>query len=300
MKSFLHLIKSLRWSYIYHHNQRRYKDVLPHVLSSSDTLRLIIDCGLSVSRYGDGEVYQIQGLDLRFSKFSKNLQTRLIEVATVPIKHHLVCIPPQIRSTRGLNTYAREVWQTIFAFELDPWMKLFDSKRTYGSAFISRYYMDFINRKDNATEIIGLWKRVWKDKDILIVEGENSRLGVSNDLFENTRSIKRILCPAKNAFNAYDEIVKTTCNIYNGELILAALGPTATVLAYDLAKRGMQTIDIGHIDVEYEWYKMGAKKRVNIPAKAVNEAEGGLEVTDINSEEYTSQIVARVGVNGNV
>lgn len=300
MSVIIRKLKAIRWSYIYHRNQRRYHDILPHVINSADTLRLIIDCGLSVSRYGDGEVCQIEGYNIGFSDFSEDLKNRLIEVAKLPVKNHLVCIPPQIRTTKGMRPYAREMWQAIFAFEIQTWINLFNSKRIYGSTSISRYYMDFIQREKNAKEIVDLWKRVWNGKDLLIVEGENSRLGVGNDLFDNARSIKRILCPAKNAYTSYDEIVNKTCEIYRGELILAALGPTATVLAYDLAKRDMQAIDIGHIDVEYEWYRRKAKHLMDIPTKAVNEVKGGLEVTDINSEEYTSQIVARVGVNGNV
>jgi glycosyltransferase len=300
MSVIIRKLKAIRWSYIYHRNQRRYHDILPHVINSADTLRLIIECGLSVSRYGDGEVCQIEGYNIGFSDFSEDLKNRLIEVAKLPVKNHLVCIPPQIRTTKGMRSYAREMWQAIFAFEIKTWINLFNSKRIYGSSFISRYYMDFIQREENAKEIVDLWKRVWNGKDLLIVEGENSRLGVGNDLFDNARSIKRILCPAKNAYTSYDEIVNKTCEIYRGELILAALGPTATVLAYDLAKRDMQAIDIGHIDVEYEWYRRKAKHLMDIPTKAVNEVKGGLEVTNINSEEYTSQIVARVGVNGNV
>ena len=36
-------------------------------------------------------------------------------------------------------------------------------------------------------------------------------------------------------------------------LFLVALGPTATVLAYDLSKIGYQAIDIGHIDISFVW-----------------------------------------------
>jgi len=38
-------------------------------------------------------------------------------------------------------------------------------------------------------------KKIWDGKDIIIIESEKSRLGVGNDLFDNTKSIKRILCP---------------------------------------------------------------------------------------------------------
>ena len=42
---------------------------------------------------------------------------------------------------------------------------------------------------------------------------------------------------------------------------LLPLGPAATVLAYDLFKAGYQAIDVGHVDVEYEWWRMGAHKK---------------------------------------
>ena len=51
------------------------------------------------------------------------------------------------------------------------------------------------------------------------------------------------------------------------KLILIALGPTATVLSYDLNKLGYQAIDIGHADIEYEWYLRKAKKKIPIKNK---------------------------------
>ena len=44
-------------------------------------------------------------------------------------------------------------------------------------------------------------------------------------------------------------------------MIIIALGPTATVLAYDLAKEGYQALDMGHFDIEYEWYLRNATKK---------------------------------------
>lgn len=73
------------------------------------------------------------------------------------------------------------------------------------------------------------------------------------------------------------------------------MGPTATVLAYDLACRGYQALDIGHLDLEYEWYLMGTNTKVNIPHKYVNEVCGGEVVSDCNDENYISQIVSNIG-----
>ena len=53
--------------------------------------------------------------------------------------------------------------------------------------------------------------------------------------------------------------------------MLCALGMTSTVLAYDLAQIGIQCVDIGHLDIEYEWMKLGVLEKCVIEGKAVNE-----------------------------
>jgi Domain of unknown function (DUF1792). len=116
---------------------------------------------------------------------------------------------------------------------------------------------------------------------VIFVEGSKSRLGVGNDLFCNTKSIRRVICPPTNAFEKYDQIVNATINVCNKEsLILVALGHTATIMACDFHKSGYQAIDIGHIDVEYEWYLLKAKSKVAIKNKYVNEVESGRVVSD--------------------
>ena len=87
-----------------------------------------------------------------------------------------------------------------------------------------------------------------------------------------------------------------TENISKDTLILAALGPTATILAYDLCEKGYQAIDIGHLDIEYEWYLMGATEKVDIAYKSVNEVTGLINknIEDENlKKEYESQIIKK-------
>ncbi len=124
-----------------------------------------------------------------------------------------------------------------------------------------------------------------------------SRLGVGNDLFYNARSIKRILCPAVNAYECYDEILRKTKKASASVgLVLVALGATATVLAYDLAKVGIWAIDIGHVDIEYEWMNSGAIEKIPVKSKYVNEAKNGRCMTKLTDEKYNSEIIARIGI----
>ncbi len=120
-----------------------------------------------------------------------------------------------------------------------------------------------------------------------------SRLGVGNDLFDNAGSIRRILCPPRNAFERYDRILNEALKVEKEVLFLIALGPTATVLAYDLHNAGYQAVDIGHIDVEYEWWRMKARRKVKLEKKYVNEAFGNKWVTDAG-EGYRKEIIAQI------
>ena len=97
----------------------------------------------------------------------------------------------------------------------------------------------------------------------------------------------------RDAFDRYEEILNEAQKLEKTALFLIALGPTATVLAYDLFKSGYQAIDAGHVDVEYEWWRMGAKRKVKLERKYVNEAANGKQVSDAG-EFYRKQIIAKI------
>ena len=143
--------------------------------------------------------------------------------------------------------------------------------------FRSRFYMDYKD-KSNSEVVINKLKKIWENRDITIIEGYLSRLGVGNDLFDKANSIRRILCPSNNAFSKYTEILKESMKENKNRLILIALGPTATVLAYDLYLNGHQAFDLGHADIEYEWYLRKATTPCKIENKYVNESENGTKI----------------------
>ena len=119
---------------------------------------------------------------------------------------------------------------------------------------------------------------------------------MNNDLFEHSQ-IKRIICPAKNAYDYIDEIEKKIIDLKETfEICLIALGPTATVLASRLSKKEIQAIDIGHIDIEYEWFLSNASKKVPIAGKYTNETSSKLIDAELVSDLYLQQIIARIGI----
>jgi glycosyltransferase family protein len=230
---------------------------------------------------------------IRFQQQSDLLSRRLIEVIQSQNDNHLVCISD---SFQGLERYirrAKRFWRTHFYLYGNLWDTYLIPGRSYYNTFITRPYIDFKSKTVSA-RWFNLLKLIWDQRSIIIIEGEKSRLGVGNDLFDNALSIQRILCPPMNAFDKYDAILGKALEQNKNVLFLIALGPTATVLAYDLYQAGYQAIDIGHVDIEYEWFRMGAKHKVSILSKYVNEALTGKEIALPMQEDYYRQIICSI------
>lgn len=286
------------WSFRYYVLRLYYKRKMPIVLNSEYTLRQIIDNKVSISRYGDGELHVMQGGSIGFCKGDEALSRKLQQVLTDPLPNLLVCIPIMITTQKGITKKARKFWRYHFAREYLYWFKFLDKQIVYGNSNCSRFYIGIQNLKF-ADSIVDLWKKVWDNKTCVIVEGANTRMGMGNDLLDNAKSIQRILCPPTNAFNKYDVILAAVQRIVKNNkencIVLMALGPVATILAYDLSKKGIHAIDCGHLDIEYEWYLQKTPVRTDIPTKAVNECwGGGLNVVNDVTESYEQEIVCRL------
>ncbi|MDD4514749.1 SP_1767 family glycosyltransferase [Massilibacteroides sp.] len=276
------------WYLIFQKKQK----ITPQVATIEETINKIISDGCSISRFGDGEILLTHCHSIGFQKGDPELATRLIEVLESNDKKHLVCISDVFKDLYRYNRKARRFWRAHFYLYGELWDKYLSPEKEYYNTFVSRPYMDFASKKE-CDKWFKEIKRVWNNRDIVFIEGEKSRLGVGNDLFDNANSIKRILCPAYDAFDKYGQIVHEAKKLNKNDLILIALGPTATVLSYDLFKLGFQALDIGHIDIEYEWWRMKAKRKVRIKQKFTNEAFGGNWVTE-SDKEYEKEIISRI------
>jgi len=287
--------------YIYHLEKNNFlyiilnkkQKVIPKVVSIEDTIRKIVDEKCSVSRFGDGECLLIANKSIGYQNNSDAMSSRLREVLLSQSERHLVCIPEIFSTLKPYNRYTSRFWRYHLYTYGKMWDECLYPDRTYYNAFISRPYIEY-KSKMKSGYWFNLLKEIWDNRDIIFVEGEKSRLGVGNDLFDNASSIRRILCPAENAFDKYEEILSRVKLLGKDDLILIALGPTATILAYDLYHLGFQAIDLGHVDVEYEWFRIRATKRVKLPNKYVNEATNGNIVEDVNDEIYKRQNIGHI------
>lgn len=264
-----------------------------NVMGILETLEYVRDKRISVARFGDGEIKQMCGVSIGYQEYNEELARRLKQVITMPDNDKLlVCLPDIFEKMDRYKAIVDLTWKQHLKWHQDVWAGIVTSEKHYGNAFISRLYMDLAD-KSMCGKYFQSIKELFADEDILIVEGFYSRSGVGNNLFEGARSIERIICPSHNAYSKYEVILDTVRKHGTDKLILIMLGPAAKVLAYDLALEGYWAVDIGHIDSEYEWYKMGAVDRIRIEHKHTAESEFADEHIALqNDDTYVREIVA--------
>lgn len=263
---------------------------IPTVNDIDQTINFILK-GMSIARFGDGEFRIINGFDIPFQKFDPKLKQKLKKIFTDKPNNLLIGLPETFSSLKKFTFWERIFWRKYMSKNRQFIYQLIDLKQNYGSAFFSRPYLRYKN-KNNVQKIFNKIKEIWNSKDVLIIEGSGTRIGVGNDILNNSRSVKRIICPNINAFDKYNKILEMATKT-KSDLILIALGPVAKALTYDLSKLNRQTIDVGHLDIEYEWFLKKTKKRIPIQNKNVLEANS-YSVSECQDKQYLSQIIFNI------
>ena len=277
-------------------DERLEKNLLevPKVLSCDETLDELLKGKKSMCRFGDGEFACISGnLRAKFTAtYSEKLAKKLLQVLENDDDNIMIAIADNYGNLEKYSESSkREIRNYMSNGAREEHMKLLNAKRTYYNAYVTRPYITFADVfTSEPQKRFDKIKLLWENRDVILIEGIYTRFGVGNDLLANAKSVKRILGPAVDAIEKYDEILEAAMQENKEALYMIALGPVATVMAYDLAKSGRQALDIGHLDLEYEWFLRGEGVRVPVPYKYVNEMEGGENVEDIHDEKYESEI----------
>lgn len=263
--------------------------ITPIVRGPEETLATLIETEASLSRLGDGEFLIIFGRGIPYQVFNPELARRLREVLHKKLPDHIVAVPAVFGDSPGRTEAHRSYWLSHLAEYRHRYLRAMDLRRVYYETSTTRIYSR-LQDQDATAACFDQWRMLWDDRDIIFIEGAQTRLGVGNDLFSNARSIRRIIGPSENAFDRYEEILEAALRQGRDALFILALGPTATVLAFELAKNGFRALDLGHIDIEYEWFRRGATNVV-VVGKYVNEAEGGKVVEESFDKDYDRQII---------
>lgn len=259
------------------------------VCSIDETIDELIHTEKSLVRFGDGEITMIRGRDLVLQKANPEIVDGLKRIIGFHNDDLMVAIPDIFDDLRIYRKESQAFWKDHLLFSRKEYLQLCSGKKYY-NAYISRFYYAFADKSKCSVWVEGI-KQIWKDKDIVVVEGERTHNGVGNDLFDGAKSVERIIGPSSDAYEKLDEIVEV-CRCYpKDRMILVSLGIAAKFLTEKLFLEGYRVLDIGNLDMEYEWYLHNATKKEKIAKHDVVSVEANEQA---GYQGYLNQIVKRI------
>ena len=228
----------------------------PKVMSVDETLDALIG-GSSIVRFGDGELECIVKWQIAFQGPDDALAERLKEVLSSDEPGLLVAVNGLVYELGRESTSA----ERDFYLTQAPWMRPVLSRylrpgKIYAAAEATLVHTMYRQGYDRRT-YFRRFRSVWDGAKVVLIHGEGIFDDLTHDIFDNASSIDHILAPRQNAFDRYDDILREALRAPKDSLMIAILGPTATVLAYDLHRAGYRSLDLGHIAKSYDWWQNG-------------------------------------------
>lgn len=220
---------------------------MPKTLSIEKSLNRIIEDTLSVGRFGDGEfrlMYE-DNYSLDFQEYNNELSNKLRDIF-------------EKQSSNDFNYMNGITW----GYGGDPYFRA-SMIYTYNHAVKNK--SNFLDAKitwrleDHSN--VELWKRIFLNKKLVIITGLGSDFIYNDDLFGISKSIQMVYTTPVNAWDNYDSLYHYCQTLDEDNLILLSLGPTATVLSFELAKIGFQALDIGALSNKFCEYQSKSENK---------------------------------------
>jgi len=255
-----------------------------------ETIDELLHTNKSMVRFGDGEIVMIKGGSLMLQKASPEIARGLAEILRYTEEDLIVTIPGVFETLSDHRKASRQFWRDHLFFCRKIYEKYCNPNRIYYNTFVSRCYY-YLEDRDGVGAKFAKIRKIWENKDIVIVEGERTHNGVGNDLFDTARSIERIICPPSDAYRAVPAILEACADYDKDRLFVLSVGVAAKFLAVELFRRGYRALDVGNMDMEYEWYVRRAPGKIRLEKHGlISEKEN----REAGYEEYLEQIKVRI------
>lgn len=225
----------------------------PTVLTCHETVDRIAAERLSVSRLGDGEYRIVSGYGTKTQPRDPELTRRMREILRSDDPRLMVCILDLWRDYEVGCEWATRA-KTTAAYGNPEWVgRYLEPGKTYGCAAVTRLCEWSLGDHD---AYWAKWRSVWQGRPVLLVTGSRKGARALDGLLDNAGDVTLWdLAQKTDCWKRYAKILRG-CERWAAKqagdpLVYAALGAAATVLAADLAARGIQCLDMGHASQSY-------------------------------------------------
>lgn len=228
----------------------------PKVKTIDESLDAVATQKASLCRFGDGELNLIAERDINFQKASPLLAKRLGEVLSSQNPNIFIAIPRVLYSVEEPHRNLSISWlkRSKFMREIIGRYIEQDAQVQYYATEVTLAYAVYDTDFYDMEVYFRRFQDIWRERDIAIICGDRVFDKINTNIFDCASSVEYIHVPSVNAFESYNAIMDKALKIDKQKLVIAILGPTATVLAYDLGSMGYQALDLGHIAKAYDWY----------------------------------------------
>lgn len=235
--------------------------LIPKILNKHDSLLLLKNNPKSFARFGDGEISIMEGRSIAFQEYDAVLAEKMLQVLKTKRDDLYIGINDYFHAVRpGALELSR-----MFHRQNITWLRRFFISHTnpeiqylHAGCFIgyfNRYEQEFYE------SMADFKQQLFAGRKIAVVTGKSVLAKLDYDVFELASEKIIIEAPSKNAFSAYDSILKDISdNVAKDYLICLILGPTASVMASDLADMGYMAWDIGHLAKDYDVFMKKVEK----------------------------------------
>ena len=225
------------------------------ILNDFQTLEKLISSESSFARFGDGEINLIFGNGIPCQKYDDELSEKLRNTLISTDKKLMIGLPNLFASYEKSQLYVKNFSRKFYGKYTPLLLELLSEKEEYYSANSTYPYINSGKNVIDFEQYYNKFKSIWQDKNIAILCGDRVFKNIEYNIYDNAASIKYIYAPTNNAFESYEKILGQIKGIPINTIIILVLGPTATVLVYDLTKMGYRVLDLGHLGKDYDAYK---------------------------------------------
>lgn len=245
MKKVLKRVRS--WIFVLYYFLISFSGSTAKILSSEETVDIILKEGKSLIRFGDGEFGILHGRSISYQDCSQklmnefnNIKRDYEEISNCP---YLLAVPKNFFEVSGFILIGKRKYMAAWAQARADFLKLFNQNIIYGDAFLFK--------KSN----INIFERIWREDksrtNIIFVH--NSSIYADNFRKQYEKEVYFVKCPDKNSYESIDVIVDeikkciehNNLDRLNTELVVSC-GPAGKILVRYFSNSGFLCIDTGH------------------------------------------------------
>ena len=233
-----------------------------NVLSKEESLKLFMSNPKSFVRVGDGEINLIKGISQPFQEYDEELAHILRLMLNQKTRDNIyICInhayfSPQFKyEDYRYRQYIRRYGYEYRHFLLDEC----NLENKYLDAGMTGYPLaDMQKKHDDAAFFFNQWKKILKDRDLVIVTGKGIWDNYSYDIFEEANSKRFIYGLPRHAWREHKKIMDEIIQVARkDDIIVFALGMAGKAMIYELTEMGYEAWDLGHLNKYYNAFKSG-------------------------------------------